>query len=190
MSGTLPLSLVSATVMGHQPCQVPMCQPVTLTLLAVKLLSPSTLLLLWSILSRDSLLVERRALHQKVASSNLGRNSGRIFFSRVNFQCWLLFGVCSIPVLLQWLLKDPSSARSASCRLQLNMHTHMTQRSVSGLALIWCPFHPCVTAVAYKGPQSFCQKCRWQVITKCVYTLDPMKSEWADYAAVQTQYWN
>ena len=28
------------------------------------------------------------------------------------------------------------------------------------------PFHPCVSAVACKRPQSFCQKCRWQVPAK------------------------
>ena len=44
---------------------------------------------------------------------------------------------------------------------------------------------PRVTAVARKRPRSFCQKCRWQVTPKYVYTLDPTKSEWADYAAVQ-----
>ena len=41
------------------------------------------------------------------------------------------------------------------------------------------------TAVARKRPWSFCQKCRWQVTPKHAYTLDPTKSEWADYAAVQ-----
>ena len=53
------------------------------------------------------------------------------------------------------------------------------------LTLIWCPFHPLVTAVARERLQSFCQKCRWQVTPKHAYTLDPTKSEWADYAAVQ-----
>ena len=48
---------------------------------------------------------------------------------------------------------------------------------------------PCVTAVASKRPQSFCQKCRWQVTSKHAYILDPAKSEWADYA-VQAQYKN
>ena len=48
-----------------------------------------------------------------------------------------------------------------------------------------CPFHSHVTAVACKRPLSFCQKCRWQVRSKPLYTFDPMKSEWADYAAVQ-----
>ena len=41
---------------------------------------------------------------------------------------------------------------------------------------------PSVTAVARKRPRSFCQKCRWQVTPKHVYTPDPAVSEWADYA--------
>ena len=55
------------------------------------------------------------------------------------------------------------------------------------LTLIWCPFHPRVTAVECKIPRSFCQKCRWQVKPKHAYTLDTSKSEWADYAAVQAE---
>ena len=55
------------------------------------------------------------------------------------------------------------------------------------LTLIRCPFHPRVTAVARKRPQSFCQKRRWQVTPKHTYTFDSTKSEWADYATVQAQ---
>ena len=55
------------------------------------------------------------------------------------------------------------------------------------LTLIRFPFHPRVTAVARKRPRSFCQKCKWQVSPKHAYTLDPTKSEWADYAAVREQ---
>ena len=51
--------------------------------------------------------------------------------------------------------------------------------------LIRCPFHPRVTAVARKRPWSFCRKYIWQVARKHAYTLDPKKSERADYAAVQ-----
>ena len=43
-----------------------------------------------------------------------------------------------------------------------------------------------VTAVARKTPRSFCQKCNGQVTPNHAYTLDPTKSEWADYA-VQAQ---
>ena len=55
------------------------------------------------------------------------------------------------------------------------------------LTLIRCLFHPSVTTMARKIPRSFYQKCRWQVTPKHAYTLDPLKSEWADYAAVQAQ---
>ena len=43
---------------------------------------------------------------------------------------------------------------------------------------------PHVTAVAHKRPWSFCQKCRWQVTPKHAYSVDPTKSEWADYTTV------
>ena len=61
----------------------------------------------------------------------------------------------------------------------------LLQSQLCMLTVIQCLFHPCVTAVARKRPRSFCQKCRWQVPPKDAYTLDPMKLEWADYAAVQ-----
>ena len=38
----------------------------------------------------------------QVASLNPSRSSGTIFFSSVNFVCWLLFNVRSMSVLLQW----------------------------------------------------------------------------------------
>ena len=60
------------------------------------------------------------------------------------------------------------------------------QSQLCVLTLIWCPFHPHFTAVARKRPQSFCQKCKWQVTSEYAYTLNPTKSEWADYATVQT----
>ena len=73
---------------------------------------------------------------RKVASSDPGRGGRRIFLSRVNFVCWLLFGVHSIPVLLQWHVKDPGHfAKSADGRLHLNTHTTLTQQSRSGLTM-------------------------------------------------------
>ena len=83
-------------------------------------------------------LVECLTRDQKFASLSPDRIGWEIFFSRVNFLCWLLFGVCSSLVLLQWHVKDPShSAKSAGGRLQLNTHTHLTQRSQRGLCR--CP---------------------------------------------------
>ena len=80
--------------------------------------------------------LERRTRDRKVASSNPGRNGGRIFFSRVNFVCWLLFGVRSTPVLPQWHVKVPChSAKSADGRLHLNTHTPLTKRSRSRLIM-------------------------------------------------------
>ena len=57
--------------------------------------------------NNKALLRERRTRDRKVASSNPGRSGWRIFFSKVNFVCWLLFGVLSTPVLPQWHVKDP-----------------------------------------------------------------------------------
>ena len=69
--------------------------------------------------------LERWTRDRKVASSNPGRSGGRIFFSRVIFVCWLLFGVRSNPVLPQWHIKDPGhSAKSTGGRLHLIMHEH------------------------------------------------------------------
>ena len=58
------------------------------------------------------------------------------------------------------------------------------------LTFIRCPVHSRVTAVAHKRPRSFCQKLRRQDTPKHAYTLDPSKSEWADYAPVQAECWN
>ena len=47
-----------------------------------------------------------------------------------------LFGVRSTPMLLQWHIKDPShSAESAGDKLNLNMHTPLTQQSQNGLTM-------------------------------------------------------
>ena len=73
---------------------------------------------------------------------------------------------------------------------QKQRENFLLQSELSVLILIWCPFHPCVTAVACKRTRSFCQMCRWQVTPEHAYTLDPSKSEWADYAAVQAEFGN
>ena len=70
--------------------------------------------------------LERQTRDQKVPGSSPGRSGRRIFFSRVNFLCWIVFQY---------------------------------------------PLHPCVTAVALKRSQSFCQKCRWQVTAKHINTI-------------------
>ena len=58
-------------------------------------------------------------------------------FFRVNFVCWLLFGVRSTPLFPQWHVKDPGhSARSAGGRLHLNTHTPLTYQSRNGLTML------------------------------------------------------
>ena len=80
--------------------------------------------------------LERHTCDRKVASLNPGRNGRRILFSIVNFVFWLLFNVCSTPVLPQWHVNDcDHSAKSAGGRLHLNTHTSLTQRSRSGLTM-------------------------------------------------------
>ena len=89
--------------------------------------------------SRDSLLVQHWTRYQKVGSSNSCRSGGRIFFSRVNFVCWLLFGVRSTLMLPQWHVKDSGhSVKSTDGRLHVNMHTPLTHRSRSGLTMPLC----------------------------------------------------
>ena len=88
------------------------------------------LILCWSNIlaglgSRDKLLVKPRTRDRMVESSNPGRSGGIIFFSRVNFVCWLLFGVRSTSMLRQWHVKDPGhSAKSAGGKLHLHTHAH------------------------------------------------------------------
>ena len=83
-----------------------------------------------------SQLIERRTCDGKVASSNPSRSGRRFFLSRVNFVCWLSFGVHSTPVLPQQHIKKPShSAKSAGGRLHLNTRTPLTQQSRSGLTM-------------------------------------------------------
>ena len=90
-----------------------------------------------SSVSWDSLLAKHWTHYRKVASSNPGRSGGRIFFSQVNFVCWLLFGVRSTPLLPQWHIKDPChSAKSAGDRLHINTHTPLAQWSQSGLTML------------------------------------------------------
>ena len=52
----------------------------------------------------------------------------------VNLLCWLLFSICSIQVVSQWNMKDPShSAKIKNGRVHLTMHAPMTPQSQNGL---------------------------------------------------------
>ena len=67
---------------------------------------------------------ERRTRDWKVEGSNPCWSGGRIFFSRVDFLCWLLFPYPFHPRVTTVARKrSRHSAKSAGGRLQLNMHT-------------------------------------------------------------------
>ena len=102
---------------------------------------PLRLEVLINMIARTAWWLERRTHDQKVASSNPGRSSGRIFFSRANFVCWLLFSVRSTPALPQWHIKTPvilPKVQMTGYNLHLNMHALMTQWSQSGLTIPLC----------------------------------------------------
>ena len=85
------------------------------------------------------------------------------------------------------LVRVPDSW-SKGCKFksqQERWENFLLQSQLCVLTLIRCLFHPRVTTVARKRPWSFFQKCRCQFTPKQAYTLDPTKSEWADYAANQ-----
>ena len=68
--------------------------------------------------------LDHRTRDWKVAGSNPCWNGGRIFFSRVDFLCWLLFRYPFHPRVTTVARKNPGhSAKSAGGRLQLNTHT-------------------------------------------------------------------
>ena len=62
--------------------------------------------------------LERRTRDRKVAGSNPCRSGGRIFFSRVNFRCWLLFRYPFQPRVTAAARKGPRSF-CQKCRWQV-----------------------------------------------------------------------
>ena len=67
--------------------------------------------------------LERRTRDRKVAGSNPCRSGGSIFFSRVNFLCWLLFPYPFHPRVTAVARKRSRSfCQNAGSRLQLNTH--------------------------------------------------------------------
>ena len=85
---------------------------------------------------RIAQLTEHRTQDQKDASLNLSR---RIFFSRITFLCWFIFGICH-PMTLQWHVNAVACNRpSTFCqngRLHLYTQTFLTQPSQSGLTTL------------------------------------------------------
>ena len=104
---------------------------------------------------------------EKVASLSPGRSWWRIFLSRVNFVCWLLFSVCSTPVLPKWHIETLVILP----KVHLNVLTPKTQWSQSGLTML--SMHSVGTC--YWGKQAHMQLVREPsaaVISGCWATVD------------------
>ena len=72
--------------------------------------------------------LERRTRDRKVAGSNPCRSGGRIFFSRVNFLCWLLFRYPFNPRVTAVARKRPRSFHQ-KCRWQVTAKHAYTLRT-------------------------------------------------------------
>ena len=83
--------------------------------------------------------LERQARDLKVPGSSPGRNGGRIFFSRVNFLCWLLFWYPFYPCVTAVACKRSQSF----CRLQLNTHTPYLYGFEWSDTVTWCMVEWC-----------------------------------------------
>ena len=85
--------------------------------------------------SRQCQWLERRTRHWKVPGSSSGRSSGRIFFSRVNFLCWLLFRYPFHPrvtaVARKW-----SRSLCQKCRWQITHAPYV--RGFAWNDMTWC----------------------------------------------------
>ena len=67
--------------------------------------------------------LERRTRDRKVPGSSPGRSGGRIFFSRVNFLCWLLFRYPFHPRVTA-VARKRSLSFCQKCRWQVTDKTH------------------------------------------------------------------
>ena len=72
--------------------------------------------------------LERRTRDWKVAGSNPCWSGGRIFFSRVDFLCWLLFRYPFHPVLPHWVARKRSRSFCEKCRWQVTAKHAYTLR--------------------------------------------------------------
>ena len=109
----------------HSSCRDPCCRDPTIAHFIVCIYNHN-----WTLLDSGgggggiAQWLERRTRDWKVAGSNPCWNGGRIFFSRVDFLCWLLFRYPFHPRVTTVARKNPGhSAKSAGGRLQLNTHT-------------------------------------------------------------------
>ena len=115
----------------------------------------------------DSSWLERRTRDWKVAGSNPCRNGGRIFFSRVDFLCWLLLQYLFHPCFTAVACKRTGhSAKSAGGRLQLNTHTPYICGFAWSDMVVWCTQNSYSHINVWKAVCSFWLWCPKQMQTQ------------------------
>ena len=87
--------------------------------------------------------LEPRTRDWKVAGSNPCRSSVRIFFSRVDFLCWLLFWYSLHPRVTA-VARKRSWSCCQKCRWQVTAktcihHTYVALHEVTWSMVVWCP---------------------------------------------------
>ena len=92
---------------------------------------------------------------------------------------WWFIHIIIFPVW-SWdsLLVRARDSQSKGCEFesqQEQQENFLLQSQLCVLTHIRCPCHPCITTVAHKRPQSFCQKCKWQVTPET--HIDPWPNE-------------
>ena len=102
--------------------------------------------------SQGSLLVECWTLDRKITSSNPSRSGRRIFFSRVNFLCWLLLLVCSTSCYPTGIEKTPVSLP----KVQLAGYTLLCLRPWPSKATVGWLCCPGMVWGTYQGNELTC----------------------------------
>ena len=99
-----------------------------------------------------------------------------MFYNLLAVQAHVLHVLQPITGIAQWYrvgnswLKEKVK-RSSPSRSGRKQENFLLQGQPSVLTLISLSVRPCVTTVAHKRSQLFCQKCRWQVTAKHTYAL-------------------
>ena len=105
--------------------------------------------------------LERRTRDWKVAGSNPCRSDGRIFFSRVDFLCWLLF-LYSFHPRVTAVARKSSRSFCQKCRWQVTAKhlTYAALHEVTWCMVVWCPQNLRRDGSSFTWHQP-CQRCKY-----------------------------
>ena len=108
--------------------------------------------------------LEHRTRDWKVVGSNPCRSSGRIFFSRVDFLCWLLFRYPFHPRVTA-VARKRSRSFCQKCRWQVTAKTHIhltyvALHDVTWSMVVWCTQNLRRDGCSFMWHQP-CQRCKY-----------------------------